>query len=183
MTITTSPAQGGAVQHASYTTRFGSLASYEKGGVELIADDARHYAFSNIFEVAGTMPAWDRVAVAKNWEYVLETSRAEGTSPWYTASHDEFAICMDDGGGEVLVELVKLETPIVTDDVEGAVLVEGDPVGPPMGRIHLKRGHQALLPKGSAYRFVRDGDPGVLLFQTIGGKLTQYRWAEICQTV
>lgn len=180
---TTSPAHGGAVQHASYTTKFGSLVSYEKGGVELIADDARHYAFSNVFEVATTMPAWDRVAVAKNWEYVIEAMRAEGTSPWFTASHDEFALCMDDAGGEVLVELVKLETPIATDDVEGAVLVDGDPVGPKMGRIHLKRGHQALLPKGSAYRFVKDGDPGVLLLQTIGGQLTQYRWAEICQTV
>ena len=183
MTTKTSPAQGGAVQHASYTTIFGSLASHEKGGVELIADDARHYAFSNIFEVASNMPAWDRVAVAKNWEYVLETVRAEGTSPWFTASHDEFAICMDDAGGEVLVELIKLETPIATEDVEGAVLVNGDPVGPRMGRIHLKRGHQALLPKGSAYRFVKTGEPGVLLIQTIGGKLTQYRWAEICQTV
>lgn len=180
---TTSPARGGAVQHASYTTKFGSLSSYVKGGVELIADDARHYAFSNIFEVASKMPAWDRVAVAKNWEYVLETVRAEGTSPWYTASHDEFAICMDDAGGEVLVELVKLETPIATDDVGGAVLVDGDPVGPKMGRIRLKRGHQALLPKGSAYRFVKEGAPGVLLLQTIGGQLTQYRWAEICQTV
>jgi len=177
------PAAGGAVQHSEYTTKFGSLADFEKGGVELVADDPRHYAFSNIYEVASMMPAWDRVAVAKNWEYVLETVRAEGTSPWFTASHDEFAICMDDAGSEVLVELVKLETPIADETTEGAVLVEGDPVGPKMGRIHLKRGHQALLPKGAAYRFVKDGDPGVLLIQTIGGSLTQYRWAEICQTV
>lgn len=183
MTETTAPAQGGALQHARYETKFGSLASYEKGRVELIADDPRHYAFSNIFEVAATMPAWDRVAVAKNWQYVLETVRAEGTSPWFSASHDEFAICMDDGGAEVLVELVKLETPAVSDDVEGAVLVEGAPVGPKMGRIHLKRGHQALLPKGSAYRFTAVGEPGVLLIQSIEGALTQYRWAEICQTV
>ncbi|MFD4599792.1 hypothetical protein ACFWPQ_17395 [Streptomyces sp. NPDC058464] len=180
---TTRPAPGGAVQHASYPTKFASLSAYEKGGVELVADDARHYAFSNIYEVASKTAAWDRVAVAKNWEYVLETVRAEGTSPWYTASHDEFAICMDDAGGEVLVELVKLEAPVASDDVEGAMLVEGEPVGPKMGRIHLKRGHQALLPKGAAYRFVKDGDPGVLLMQTIGGALTQYRWADICQTV
>jgi len=180
---TTSPAQGGAVQHASYTTNFGSLESYEKGRVELIADDARHYAFSNIFEVASKMPAWERVAVGKNWEYVLETVRAEGTSPWFTSSHDEFAICMDDAGGEILLELVKLDTPLASDDVEGAVLVEGEPAGPKMGRIHLKRGHQALLPRGAAYRFIVDGNPGVLLIQTIEGPLTQYRWAEICQTV
>jgi hypothetical protein len=180
---TVSPAHGGAVQHANYTTKFGSLAAYDKGGVELIADDARHYAFSNIFEVASKIAAWERVAVAKNWEYVLEVVRAAGTSPWFSAAHDEFAICMDDAGGEVLVELVKLDTPVATGDEEGAVLLDGEPAGPKMGRIHLKRGHQALLPKGAAYRFVKDGEPGVLLVQTIGGRLTQYRWAEICQTV
>lgn len=177
------PAAGGAVQRSEYRTKFGSLASYQKGGVELIADDARHYAFSNIFEVASKMPAWDRVAVAKNWEYVLETVRAEGTSPWYSATHDEFAICMDDAGGEIVVELQKLDTPVAAEDSEGSVLVPGEPTGPRMGRIHLRRGHQALLPKGAAYRFVKEGAPGVLLIQTIGGALTQYRWAEICQTV
>ena len=183
MATMTSPAPGGALQKATYTTKFGSLADYDKGGVELVADDARHYAFSNIFEVASKMPAWDRVAVAKNWEYVQEAVRAEGTSPWFSASHDEFALCMDDGGSEVLVELVKLDVPAVGEETEGAVLVEGEPAGRRMGRIHLKRGHQALLPKNSAYRFVKDGAPGVLLIQTIEGALTQYRWAEICQTV
>jgi hypothetical protein len=178
----TIPAQGGAVQHASYTTRFGSLGDFDKGGVELIADDPRHYAFSNIYEVAAMMPAWERVAVAKNWEYVMETVRAEGASPWFTASHDEFALCMDDGAGEVVVELVKLDTP-VSSDVEGAQLVDGEPAGQRMGRIRLRRGHQALLPAGAAYRFIKDGDPGVLLIQSIGGDLTRYRWAEICQTV
>ena len=33
-------------------TRFGSLERYEKGGVEVINDDARNYVFSNVFEVA-----------------------------------------------------------------------------------------------------------------------------------
>jgi hypothetical protein len=89
---------------------------------------------------------------------------------------------MDHAGSEILVELVKLEAP-VADDTEGAVLVDGEPAGPAMGRIHLKRGHQALLPKGAAYRFVKEGAPGVLLIQTIGGALTKYRWADICQTV
>jgi hypothetical protein len=181
--IETIPAQGGAIQKARYETRFGSLASFEKGGVELIADDPRHYVFSNIFEVASKMPAWDRVAVGKNWEYVMEAVRAEGTSPWFTAAHDEFVICMDDAGTEVLVELVKLESPVAEPGSEGAVLVGGEPTGPRMGRIHLKRGHQALLPAGSAYRLTKPGDPGVLLLQTIEGPLTQYRWAEICQTV
>ena len=35
-----------------YVTRFGSLASYDKGGIEVIDDDPRHYVFSNMFEVA-----------------------------------------------------------------------------------------------------------------------------------
>lgn len=177
------PAAGGALQHGGYVTKFGSLTDYDKGGVELVADDARHYAFSNIFDVASKTAAWDRVAVAKNWEYVLEAVRAEGTSPWFSASHDEFAICMDDAGGEIVVELRKLESPAAPDGAEGAVLVDGEPSGPKMGRVRLRRGHQALLPKDSAYRFVNEGAPGVLLIQTIGGALTQYRWAEICQTV
>ena len=50
-----------------------------------------------------------------------------------------------------------------------------------MGRIFLKHGHQALLPAGSAYRFTAT-KTGVLLMQTIAGPLTQFRWAEICQT-
>jgi hypothetical protein len=175
-----SPAAGGAVQRSEYVTEFGSLASNEKGGVELIADDPRHYAFSNIFEVAGMCRPWERIAVAKNWEYVLETVRAEGTSPWFSAAHDEFAIDMD---GTIVVELVKLDAPVAGPDSEGAVIVDGEPTGPRMGRITLSRGHQALLPAGSAYRFVNEGEPGALLIQTIGGPLTQFRWAEICQTV
>ena len=51
-----------------------------------------------------------------------------------------------------------------------------------MGRIVLRRGHQALLPAGSAYRFVA-ARPSVLMIQTIAGPLTQFRWSEICQTV
>src|SRR3712207_9458952 len=35
-----------------FETRFGSLEDYEKGAVEVIDDDPKHYTFSNIFEVA-----------------------------------------------------------------------------------------------------------------------------------
>lgn len=167
------------MQRASYTTVFGSLDSYEKGGVELIADDARHYAFSNIFEVAATSAPWEKVAVGQNMKYVLEAVRAEGVSPWWTASHDEFAVCFD---GEITVDLVHLDEPIAGEDVEGSVRLSGDPVGPRMGRIHLKHGHQALLPAGSAYRFTAERT-GVLLMQTIAGSETTFRWADICQTV
>jgi hypothetical protein len=171
-------AAGGGVQRTSYTTAFGSLDRYEKGGVELINDDARHYAFSNVFEVASTSRPWEKVAVAKNFEYVLEVVRAEGTSGWRTAAHDEFALCMD---GEVTVELVKLDSSPLPADAEGSVALDGEPVGARMGRINLRRGHQALLPAGAAYRFVA-AVPGVLLVQTVLGPDTQLRWAEICQT-
>ena len=70
------PSKAGAVEKESYTTVFGSLDSYNKGGVELINDDARHYAFSNVFEVAAKSKPWEKVAVAKNFEYVLEAVRA-----------------------------------------------------------------------------------------------------------
>ena len=62
-----------------YVTRFGSLQHYEKGGVEVINDDPRHYAFSNIFEVASKSRPYQKVAVGRNMEYVLEVIRAEAT--------------------------------------------------------------------------------------------------------
>ena len=173
------PTRGGGVERSSYTTVFGSLEQYEKGGVELINDDARHYAFSNIFDVASKSKPWEKVAVAKNFEYVLEVVRAEGTSQWRTAAHDEFAVCMD---GEVTVEFVKLDASPLPDSAEGAIALDGEPTGARMGRIFLTHGHQALLPKGAAYRFTAT-KTGVLLMQTIAGPLTQFRWAEICQTV
>src|SRR5205809_7634050 len=85
-----------------YVTRFGSLASYEKGGVEIIDDDPKRYAFSNIFEVATRSKPYAKVAVGKNMQYVLEVIRAEGTSEWRAGAHDEVAPVMG-GGGEVRV--------------------------------------------------------------------------------
>ena len=64
----------------AYETRLGSLASYEKGGVEVIDDDPKNYAFSNIFEVASLAKPFEQIAVGKNFEYVLEAVRVEGTS-------------------------------------------------------------------------------------------------------
>src|SRR5260370_42168920 len=87
-------------ERASYTTRFGSLANYEKGGVEIINDDPRHYAFSNVFEAASNAAPYEKTAVGKNMDYVVEAIRAEGTSQWRTAAHDEFARVLD-GQGEI----------------------------------------------------------------------------------
>jgi hypothetical protein len=159
-------------------TYFASLNNFRKGEIELISGSKKEYAFSNIFEVASQAKPYERVAVGKNLEYVQETVRAEGVSPWFTCAHDEFALCMD---GEVHVEYFKLDSPRAHTqaDQNGAVLVGGDPKGKRMGLIKLKHGHQALLNKDTAYRFHAQG-VGVLLIQTIAGGLTVEKWAQIC---
>jgi hypothetical protein len=160
----------------TYTTTFGSLAAYQKGGIDIINDKPRNYAFSNVFEVANASKPWEKVAVGKNMEYVLEVIRAEGTSEWRTCAHDEFPLVMD---GEVTIELVKLDTPLVAADKNGSVRIEGDPAGQKMGRIVLRRGHQALLPANAAYRMSAT-TASVVLLQTIVGDDTIERWADIC---
>lgn len=162
----------------TFVTRFGSLKNYEKGHIEIINDSATNYAFSNIFEVANGSKPYEKVAVGKNLEYVIEAIRAEGTSGWMAASHDEFCIVMD---GEVTVELVKLDDAesVAPASKEGTVAVHGEPKGRKMGTYRLSRGHQALLPKGAAYRFI-SANPSVMVQQTIVGDLTVQKWAEIC---
>ena len=161
-----------------FLTRFGSLNNYEKGNIEIINDNPKNYTFSNVFEVASHSQPYEKVAVGKNLEYVIEAIRAEGTSGWMAASHDEFCIVMD---GDVTVELVKLEDPqtVAPAAKEGTVAVAGEPRGRKMGTIRLGRGHQALLPKGAAYRFIST-KPSVMIQQTIVGDLTVQKWADIC---
>ena len=161
-----------------YRTVFGSLSSYQKGGVEVIDDDPKYYVFSNVFEVAAKSKPYEKIAVGKNLRYVIEVLRAEGTSPWFAASHDEAALIMD---GEIEVHLIKPDQPLVPESKEGSVRLDGEPKGTKMGWIKVRRGHMALLPKGAAYQF-RSPKPGVLLIQTIQGDYTVERWAEICQT-
>ena len=164
----------------AYHTKFGSLQRYEKGGVQPISDSVKNYAFSNCFEIASKSKPYEKVVFGQNQIYVLETLRAEGESPWFTCAHDEFALVMD---GEVEVHLVKLGPSQTVPDAEknGAILVEGSPQGEKMGWMKLARGHQALLPKNTAYRF-RAATPGVVVLQTCKGDLSVERWAEICQT-
>ena len=160
------------------TTVFGSIADFEKGSIEIVSGDPKHYVFSNIFEVASKSAPYERVVVGKNLEYVQEVMRAEGTSPWFACAHDEFALCMD---GEVEVEFIKLAAPPIGKD--GAVLLGEAPGQAPrgqrMGLIRLKRGHQALLPGGCGYRF-RATRLGVILQQTVLGELSRQKWNEIC---
>jgi hypothetical protein len=165
---------------SSCHTDFGSLHGFTKGGVQVIDDNAKDYAFSNVFDVASRSAAYERIAVAKNLKYVLEAARAEGDSPWYAAAHDEAALVMD---GEVEVHFILPERPLVADYVEGAVRLSAEPRGRAMGYVRARRGHMALLPAGAAYQFRSPGRPGVLLLQTIKGEQTVERWADICQTV
>jgi hypothetical protein len=163
----------------TYKTQFGSLDRFEKGGVQAIDDNVKNYAFSNCFEIASKSKPYERVVFGQNQIYVLECVRADGTSPWYTCAHDEFALVMD---GEVEIYLVKLQGEQVVPDAEhnGAVLVKGDPKGQKMGWMKLKRGHQALLPKNSAYQF-KSTKAGVVVLQTCKGDISVERWAQICQ--
>ena len=160
--------------------KFGSLKSFVKGRVEPIADDVKHYVFSNCFDIAQKSKPYEKVVFGKNQIYVLEAIRAEGASPWFTCAHDEFVLNMDT---DVEVHLIKLDAAQTVQDTEknGAVLVKGEPKGEKMGWMKLKRGHQGMLPKNTAYQF-RAAEPGVVVLQTCKGELSVERWHEICQT-
>lgn len=161
----------------AYETRLGSLASFEKGGVEVIDDDPKNYAFSNIFEVASLAKPFEQIAVAKNFEYVLEAVRVEGTSEWRAAAHDQSALVLD---GEVEFTVKTLRDGQALPE-SGSVGLPGEAAQALMGRVLARRGHLTLLPAGRAYRYSSQR-PAVLLIQTVEGPDTQFRWAEICQT-
>lgn len=159
----------------SFRTRVASLASYEKGTIEL-NDDLRHYAFSNIFEVCSRSKPYERVMVVSNLEYAAEAVRAEGTSPWYTAPHDEFAIVMD---GEIEFTFFELTDAEAPTHKAGAARLARDPQGQRMGRVIARRGHEVLLPKGAAYQ-LKATQPSVALIQTSAGPESVEKWSEIC---
>ena len=166
---------------SNYKTIFGAIDDFNTGGVIAIDDDPKNYVFSNVYDVAARSAPFERVCVGKNFEYVIEAMRAEGTSAWYSAAHDEFVLNMDNR--EVLVELVKLDEPdaVVDPESEGGHKLDGEPAGRKMGWVKLKRGHMSILPVGSAYRFVSEA-PACVLIQTIQGPETIERWAEVCQS-
>jgi len=168
------------MNEAKYVTKFGSLKSYEKGRVEPISDDVKHYVFSNCFEIANKSRPYEKVVFGKNQIYVLEALRAEGDSPWFTCAHDEFLLNMDT---DVEVHLIKLDSSQTVQDPEknGAVLVQGEPQGQKMGWMKLKRGHQGMLPRNTAYQ-IRAAEPSCVVLQTCMGELSVEKWADICQT-
>ncbi len=162
----------------AHTTQFGSITAFNSGGIQPIDDDPKNYVFSNVFAVASKAAPYERIAVGKNLEYVIEAVRAQGISPWYSAPHDEFVLAMD---GDVTVEFVKLAANLAIDSTAGAKLLTTEPQGKKMGWVRLRRGHMALLPVGSAYRF-NALTTSCLVVQTIFGPLTMERWAQICHT-
>jgi hypothetical protein len=159
-----------------YTTVLGSLDEFEKGRLSIVDGDPRHYCHSNVFAVASRSSPYEKVAVGKNLEYVIEAIRAEGTSGWMAANHDEFVVLLD---GELAITFVEPGEGAIAADKDGTQRLARDPTGRKMGRVFLKKGHQALLPKGAAYQFSASR-PSVLIQQTIAGDLTRQKWAEIC---
>ncbi|GGO79924.1 hypothetical protein GCM10011348_15450 [Marinobacterium nitratireducens] len=162
---------------AEYKTKFASIDDYTKGGIQILNEDPKRFVFSNLYEVAATSAPYERVVVAKNLDYTIEVSRAENTSDWYVCSHDEFVVAMD---YDVEVHFVKLDDEKVVDEnQDGAVKLQGHPDGRKMGRILMKRGHQALLPEKVAYRFQASA-PATLMLQTLIGQESVEKWGDIC---
>ena len=161
-----------------YTTVTGSLQQFQRGRLTIVDDDPKHYCFSNVFEVASKSKPWEKIAVGKNLEYVIEAIRAEGTSDWQACNHDEFVVVMD---GEVTVTFAEPGSDRIDPAKDGTQRLSHPPGGRKMGRVHLRKGHQALLPKGAAYQFSA-ARPSVMIQQTVQGVLTQEKWAEICNS-
>ncbi|AOI62290.1 hydroxyquinol 1,2-dioxygenase [Burkholderia territorii] len=158
----------------AFHTVFGSLDNHARGEIEITSGSAKHYAFSNVFEIASKSAPYEKVVAGKNLEYVIEVLRTDGQSPWFACAHDEFVIQMD---GEVRIDFIKLDKPPTTG--RGTVSAGSQPAGREMGYVVLRKGHQALLPAGCAYRFAA-GKPGVALVQTVLGELSVEKWADIC---
>ena len=159
----------------SYKTAIGSLESYEKGSIEL-DDDLKHYAFSNMYEVANNSEPFERVQVVRNIEYAVEVTKVDGTSSWYTAPHDEFATVMDE---EVEFLFYKLEEDEKPAHEAGAIKLADNPKGVKMGKITARLGHQVLLPTGAAYQ-MSSRKAAVVLLQTLSGQESVEKWSENC---
>lgn len=161
-------------------TKFASIDDFTKGGVEITGkDEPSRYLFSNMFEVASNAQPWERIVVAKNLEFTIEATRAEGESPWYACAHDETALLMQ---GAMEIHFIKPTDSNVLppEDKEGAIQLSQEPQGAKMGHVAASRGHLTLLPAGCAYQFRANG-LGMVLIQSVLGEESIEKWAEICQ--
>ena len=164
----------------SAKTVFATTDNYNKGGVEITGkEDPAHYLFSNMFEVAASAAAWERIVVAKNLEFTIEVMRAEGDSPWFICSHDETALLVQ---GNCSMHFLKPNDSglVPAEDKDGAVLIPTAPEGQKMGHVDAGCGHLTLLPGGAAYQF-RAENLAVVLIQSVLGDLSVEKWAQICQ--
>lgn len=164
----------------SANTVFASTENYNKGGVEITGkEEASHYLFSNMFDVAANAAPWERIVVAKNLEFTIECMRAEGESPWFICAHDETALLMQ---GKMSTRFVQADDSSILPpaDKDGAILLNGTPTGKTMGHVNASRGHLTLLPANAAYQF-NASEVSVVLIQSVLGEVSVEKWAQICQ--
>ena len=149
-----------------------SMASYKKGGVDIVdpRENVKRYVYSNVYEVGARAKPYEKIAVAKNGQYVVECIAAEGVMPtWRLQPHDEFIVCLE---GEVRVDFI---APRVELPAGGHHEVPGEE----MGYIIVREGNLCLLPKGMAYRFSANRR-SLLLQQGKLSEATVLAWNEIC---
>ena len=149
-----------------------SMASYKKGGVDIVdpRENVKRYVYSNVYEVGARAKPYEKIAVAKNGQYVVECIAAEGVMPtWRLQPHDEFIVCLE---GEVRVDFI---APRVELPAGGHHEVSGEE----MGYIIVREGNLCLLPKGMAYRFSASRR-SLLLQQGKHSEETVLAWNEIC---
>lgn len=158
-------------------TKFGSIESFQKGTIEILQGSTNEYAFSNLYDVAKNAKSFERIAIAKNFEYVVEVIKVEGDSKWYVCHHDEFCLVMC---GEIEASFIKPEKNTISEK-NGAVLLESFPQGQYMGKVIAQQGHMILLPQQCAYKLSAN-DTSVVIIQTLLGEQTIEKWKDICHS-
>jgi hypothetical protein len=159
-------------------TVFASMEHYQKGGVDVIEGDVKHYVFSNLFEVAKKSMPFEKIVVAKNIEYVVEVVKSLNSSQYYINGHDEFMLVMQ---GTIEVEIFSPVNSFKSFPEQGAEIIDGQSVNRRIGKITASRGHLLLLPEKHIYKIYSKGE-GVFLLQTILGKHSIEKWSDICLT-
>ncbi|MDI7048309.1 hydroxyquinol 1,2-dioxygenase, partial [Escherichia coli] len=62
---------------------------------------------------------------------------------------------------------------------QGTIHAGEAPAGRAMGHVVLRKGQQAMVPAGCAYRFSAR-QAGVAIVQTMLGELSVQKWADVC---
>ena len=163
----------------TYTTKFGSLETYEKGSIELIDDDAKHYVFSNMFEVASDVEAVGEGR--RRQEHGVRARGASGPRARAMADRRPRRVRARAWTARSSIELVEARrTRSCPPASTGSVAVDGEPAGTKMGRIVAPAAAHGAAARQRRATASRAEQPGVILLQTIQGDDTVERWAEIC---